>query len=205
MERNATDQQGQYEDQVGPLMALLRDGSRDHPTRGQFPLRRKAVAGLVALGHIAVEPLCQALQDRDAYTIRFAAEALSRIGDSRAVAPLIRALHASDVYGQRHVADALAKVGDASAVAPLAAALERPGVAREALSALHAVLKRTAGDVSIDDLRQVAGLGDDSLAVIEVPDTDGGYLAWNEVEEWLDCRPVKLLARQEIERRGLAI
>ena len=78
-------------------------------------------------------------------------------------------------------------------------------MAREALLALYDVLKRTAGTVSIDDLRRAASLEDAGIAVIEVPDTDGGYLAWNAVEERLDYRPVKQLARQEMERRGLAV
>jgi hypothetical protein len=29
--------------------------------------------------------------------------------------------------------------------------------------------------------------------------------AWNQVEEWLDCRPVKQLAQHELARRGLAV
>jgi hypothetical protein len=37
-----------------------------------------------------------------------------------------------------------------------------------------------------------------------VPDTDDGYLAWNEVEARLDYRPVKQLARQELARRDPA-
>lgn len=193
------------EDKIGPLMGMLRDGSKDRPNRGQFPPRHQAVAGLVALGDAAVEPLCQALRDPDGYTRRFAAEALSRIGDPRAVMPLIRAFQESEVYVQRHVAYALAKVGDTRAVVPLATALGQLNVAREALSALCDVLKRTADTVSIDDLRRVASLEDEGLAVIEVPDTDGGYLAWNEVEERLDYRPVKQLARLELERRGQAV
>jgi HEAT repeat protein len=205
MERNAEDRQGERGDQVGPLMALLRDSSKDHPARGEFPPRYKALGGLVALGVAAVGPLCHALQDQDAYTRRFAAEALARIGDPRAVVPLVVALQESEVYVQRYVAGALAKVGDARAVAPLCIALGKPEIAREALHALRAVLERTAGAVPIDDLRRVASLEDDGHAVVEVPDTDGGYLSWERVEQWLDCRPVKQLARQELGRRGLAV
>ncbi|HET9224391.1 MAG TPA: hypothetical protein VFO07_17900, partial [Roseiflexaceae bacterium] len=84
-------------------------------------------------------------------------------------------------------------------------ALGKPEIAQEALHALHAVLERTAGSVLIVDLRRVASLADDGHAVVEVPDTDGGYLSWEQVEERLDCRPVKRLARQELERRGLAV
>jgi HEAT repeat protein len=205
MEQSAENRQGEHEDQIGPLMALLRDGSQDNPPRGQFPLRRAGVFGLVALGTAAVEPLCLALQEKDGYTRRFAAEALARIGDPRAVIPLIIALQESEAYVQRYVAGELAKVGDARAVAPLSTALGKPEIAREALHALHAVLERTASTVPIDDLHRVASLEDRCDAVVEVPDTDGGYLAWNQVEEWLDGRPVKRLAQQELARRGLAV
>jgi HEAT repeat protein len=200
---NAGDSHSEHKHQIGPLMIMLRDGSSDNPSRGQFPTRLQAVAGLVALGDVAVEPLCQALRDDDGYTRRFAAEALSRIGDGRAVEPLIRAFRESEVYVQRHVSYALAKMGDARAVGPLYTALGKPKVAREALSALQGVLRRRAGTVSIDDLRRVASLADEGLAVTEVPDTDGGYLAWNEVEVGLDYRPLKQLARHELARRGL--
>jgi HEAT repeat protein len=174
MEQGVEDRQGEHEDEIEPLMALLRDSSKDHPARGEFPLRRQAVFG-------------------------------ARIGDPRAVVPLVVALQESEVYVQRYVAEALAKVGDARAVVPLCIALGHPDIAQEALHALRAVLERTAGDVPIDDLRRVASLEDDGRAVVEVPDTDGGYLSWNQVEERLDCRPVKQLARQELARRGLAV
>jgi HEAT repeat protein len=185
-------------------MALLRDGSRDHPARGSFPPRQQAVHGLVALGSAAVAPLCAALQDPDGYTRRFAAEALARIGDARAVEPLISALRESETYVQRHVADALAKIGDARAVAPLCAALSKPRIAREALHALSMVLARTAINAEIDDLLRVANLPATGRALVEVPDTDGGYLAWNEVEEQLDFEPLKQRAHAELARRGLS-
>jgi hypothetical protein len=210
MERNAEDRQGEHGDQVGRLMDLLRDSSKDPggpfvPGRGEFAPRYKASAELVKLGDAAVEPLCQALQEQNAYTRRFAAEALGKIGDPRAVVPLIIALQESEVYVQRYVAEALALLGDARAVEPLCSALGNPDVAREALLALRAVLERTAGNLPIKELRLVARLEDDGQYVVEVPDTDGGYLSWNRVEHWLDCRAVKQLARQEMGRRGLTV
>jgi len=39
-----------------------------------------------------VEPLIQALKDKDHYVRQYAAEALGAIGDPRAIAPLIKAL-----------------------------------------------------------------------------------------------------------------
>lgn len=202
MEQNTENRDDATEDRIRLLMAMLRDGSKDNPPRGQFPIRREAVAGLVGLGAAAVEPLCLALQDKDGDTRRFAAEALARIGDPRAVVPLVVALQESEVYVQRHIAGELGRVGDARAVAPLYIALGKPQIAREALHALYAVLKRTASTVPGDDLRYVASLEDAGRAVVEVPDTDGGYLAWNEVDERLDYRPVKQLASHELERRS---
>lgn len=191
---------------MASLMALLRDGSQDvygaHvPGRGEFAPRRQAVAALVKLGSVAVEPLCQALQEENGYTRRFAAEALRRIGDGRAVPALVTALQTSEVYVQRYVADALAVVGDERAVEPLYTALSNPDLAREALLALQAVLGRAAANVPTDMLRLVATLADDGHYIEEVPDTDGGYLSWERVERWLDYRPVKALAQQELARR----
>jgi HEAT repeat protein len=223
MEQNAEDKQSENRDQIDQLMNLLRDSSKDvygpHVSgRGEFAPRWQAVAGLVQLGDAAVEPLCQALQDKSSYTRRFAAEALNRIGDPRAVPPLIAALQNSEVYVQRYVAYALAALGDMRAIAPLATALRKPEEARkvhpafraldvsqEALSALHTVLERSAGSASADDLRLVAGLEDTGWCVVEVPNTDGGYLDMEHVEQPLDYRPVKRLARQELERRGLEV
>ncbi|MFZ4661784.1 MAG: HEAT repeat domain-containing protein [Caldilineaceae bacterium] len=202
--------QAEPNDQLGLLLALLRDRSQDvygaHITgRGEFAPRRQAVAGLVELGAIAVEPLCQALQDENGYTRRFAAEALRQIGDPRAVPPLVKAFQESEIYVQRYVADALAVVGDERAVEPLYGALSNPDLAREALRALQAVLTRTAATVSTALLHLVATLPDSGHYIEEVPDTDGGYLSWERVERWLDYRPIKALAQQALERRGMAV
>jgi HEAT repeats len=201
---------GESGDPVGPLMALLRDSSKDPggpyvSGRGEFAPRWQAVAGLVKLGSVAVEPLCHALREPNAYTQRFAAEVLRRIGDQRAVPPLLDALQASEIYVQRYVAAALAMVGDERALAPLVAALQTPDVAREALAALAAVLARSVGVAPADLLHLVAQLADQGIYVAEVPDTDGGYLSWERVERLLDYRPVKQLAQQELARRDLAV
>ena len=193
---------------INLLMQLLRDRSKDAlgpyvPGRGEFAPRWQAVAGLVKLGVAAVDPLCFALQEDDANTRRFAATALARIGDGRAVAPLVIAFQTSELYVQRYVAHALAVVGDERAVAVLFRALQQPAIARESLLALHAILARTADTVSPDLLHQVAHLADAGQAVVEEPDTDGGYLSWNRVDHWLDYRPVKALAQQALARRGV--
>ena len=199
--------QDEREVPIPSLMTLLRDNSKDVygayiAGRGEFAPRWQAVAGLVALGSAAVAPLCQALQDENGYTRRFAAEALRRIGDRRAVLPLVKALQESEVYVQRYVADALVVVGDERAAEPLYTALQNPDIAHEALLALHAVLARAAANVPTDTLHLFASLPDDGHYVEEVPDTDGGYLSWERVERWQDCRPVKALAHQELARRA---
>jgi hypothetical protein len=51
----------------------------------------------------------------------------------------------------------------------------------------------------------VATLPDSGHYIEEVPDTDGGYLSWERVERWLDYRPIKALAQQALERRGMAV
>ena len=210
MERNAGDHPTDGGDQIGSLMELFRDSSKDPlgpfaPGHGEFAPRYKALAELVKFGDAAVELLCQALQDPDAYTRRFAAEALARIGDARAVVPLIVAFQESELYVQRYVASALATLGDAQAVAPLYDALQTPDIAQEASVALEAVLKRAASTVSTKMLRLVASLKDNGRYIAEVPNTDGGYLCWEHVEGGLDYRTVKALARQELSRRGLVV
>ena len=119
-----------------------------------------------------------------------------------AVDPLCFALQEDDANTQRYVAHALAVVGDERAVAVLFRALQQPAIARESLLALHAILARTADTVSPDLLHQVAHLADAGHAVVEEPDTDGGYLSWNRVDHWVDYRPVKALAQQALARRG---
>lgn len=194
---------------IGPLMAQLRDPSHDPrgafaPGRGEFAPRYQAVNALVKLGAPAVEPLCRALEEPDAYTRRFAAEALARIGEARATAPLLHALRTSERYAQPYLIGALAAVGDATALAPLCLTLANPELAPAALRAVHAVLTRTAAHSLAADLRAAADLPDEVRAVVEVPDTDGGYLSWERVEHRLDCRAIKTLAREALARRGLA-
>jgi HEAT repeat protein len=207
MEQNAESQQDEPDLQLSALMTLLRDSSQDPLGsfafgRGEFAPRYQALAGLVKLGAAAVLPLCQALKDPNAYTRRFAAEALAKIGDRRAIAPLIIALQESELYVQRYVVGALGAVGDGRAIEPLYRALANREIAQKAAFALHAVLKRAAEAASPNLLQQIASLNDEGVYVAEVPDTDGGYLSWEREERRLDYRPVKQLAQQELERRG---
>jgi HEAT repeat protein len=61
---------------------------------------------------------------RNEYVRKAAAEALGKIGDTRAVEPLIAALKTRDSDVRQAAAEALGKIGDARAVEPLIAALK---------------------------------------------------------------------------------
>jgi HEAT repeat protein len=87
-------------------------------------VRFEAIWALQRIGEPAVEPLIQALKDKDK-VIRFgAADALGRIGDARAVEPLIQALKDEDYTVRAWAALNLGRIGDAKAVEPLTEALK---------------------------------------------------------------------------------
>jgi HEAT repeat protein len=77
----------------------------------------------VEIGGPAVEPLIRVLNDSNYWNVsRDAAEALGKIGDSRAVKPLIRALEDGSNDVRKSAAEALGKIGE-PAVEPLIKAL----------------------------------------------------------------------------------
>ncbi|MEX2720691.1 MAG: HEAT repeat domain-containing protein, partial [Candidatus Wukongarchaeota archaeon] len=78
---------------------------------------------LVRLGEPAVEPLIQALKDKDINVRRGAAETLGKIGDARAVEPLTQSLKDGDKDVRRNSTRALGKIGE-PAVEPLMMALK---------------------------------------------------------------------------------
>ena len=81
-----------------------------------------------ALGEIgdprAVEPLINALNDRDWIVRGASAEALGKIGDPRAVEPLIRALDDDEWSSRNKVIEALGNIQDIRVVKPLIRALK---------------------------------------------------------------------------------
>ncbi|MFX0163096.1 MAG: HEAT repeat domain-containing protein, partial [Candidatus Hodarchaeota archaeon] len=90
---------------------------------------------LVRLGEPAVEPLIQALKDKDIDIRSRAAEALVEIGEP-AVEHLIQALKDEDRYVRRYTAWTLGEMGDKRAVEPLTQALnDGDNRVREALKA----------------------------------------------------------------------
>jgi hypothetical protein len=96
---------------IAPLIALLGDGNRG--------VREASVRALGALGGEAVEPLIQALGNRDWHIRVGCAIALRIIGDPRGVEPLIRALSDENRFVRREAAKSLGRIGDRRATEPL--------------------------------------------------------------------------------------
>jgi HEAT repeat protein len=103
------------------LPGLLQIFSSDCP----LSIRILAAINLGAIGDKrAVEPLIQALKDKDIGIRGYAAAALGKIGDKRAVEPLIQALQDEKIDFRKTAAEALGKIGDVRAVEPLIQALK---------------------------------------------------------------------------------
>jgi HEAT repeat protein len=139
---------GQLGDQraVEPLVAALGDKEKwvrqhaaialgqlgwkpvDETQRVSLAIAQRDWDQTVSLGLAAVEPLVAALGDKDSGVREQAAEALGRIGDSRAVEPLVAALGDKESLWsglvRRYAAEALGRIGDNRAVGPLVATLE---------------------------------------------------------------------------------
>ena len=88
--------------------------------------REAAMNALVSIGEPAVEPLIEALGDKEIKTGTrcYAAEALGNIGDNRALKPLIEALGDEETFIKFYAAEALGNIGDNRAVEPLIEALK---------------------------------------------------------------------------------
>lgn len=102
---------------IAPLICAL--GDEDPAVRGG------ATGALVDIGPEAVRPLVDALQNPP-MTLRgrsAAAEALGRIGDTRAVEPLLTLLGDRGTSVRQAAAEALGRLGDTRAVQPLVSAL----------------------------------------------------------------------------------
>ena len=109
------------------------------------PFPNGMIAGFVAIGQPAVEPLIATLR-RDASNL-IAVTALGEIGDLRAVKPLIATFRAPPCYSTYCVIRSLVKIGRV-AVEPLIAALDDPNVTvrSHAASVLQQRKDRLAAD-----------------------------------------------------------
>lgn len=102
---------------VEPLSRIMNNN------REEWDVCRDASNSLGQLGEAALQPLLQSLQDDDAETRFFAANALGKLGLSQAVDSLIPALQDSDANVRLAAAGALGEIGDDRATHPLMAAL----------------------------------------------------------------------------------
>lgn len=97
-------QKREIEEEIGNLK------SSDHE------VRKAAVEALVTIGRPAVDPLIAALKDDNPSVQLAAAQALGKIGDSRAVGPLIELIKTSfDLDLMFEIAVALSTIGDEKA------------------------------------------------------------------------------------------
>jgi HEAT repeat protein len=105
-----------HRDRVGRQIDKLRSPKLD--------VRVQASQALAAIGEPAVEPMIDALKDRDWRVREGVADALGDIKDSRAVEPLLIAVRDADPHVRESAAGSLGQLKDASAVPALTIALK---------------------------------------------------------------------------------
>jgi hypothetical protein len=159
---------------------------------------------------LALDALVRILQRKEFDLRRFrvvAAWALGEIGDARALQPLIDCLKDEYHHIQRTAAWALGRIGDARAVKPL---IELPIFAgKPAVTALQAILERSAKNVSVVDLQELAKLDKVTECVFEKRqihfsgDPIMDYTEKLVSREPVDCSQVRRLSQEEITRRGM--
>jgi HEAT repeat protein len=140
---------------VMPLNAALKDEDAG--------VRTRAAIALTMAGHtseVELDPLIDGLKDENEFFIPFhipakAAEALIKIGDTRAVEPLIGVLNKDSIDLRFKAAEALGKIGDARAVEPLIEALKdkQPTVRKRAAESLGEIRDTRAVEPLIDALK----------------------------------------------------
>ncbi len=113
------------------LMAALRDSYWWYERESTAS---DLLAAIQAFGSLAVEPLIEALNDRERTVRLFAAQLLGQIGDARAIEPLGMAIYDLHYAVGRAAAEALAHFG-AAALGVLSEALKHP----EAAIRMHAI------------------------------------------------------------------
>jgi HEAT repeat protein len=144
--------------------------------------------------------LQRALNDPDGAVREAARKALVSIG-TPSVSGLIEMIAHYDPTVQCLAMRALGEIGDPRSAGPLAAVIEEnlivPNEYRDILESLRAaaaalpeILARNPAAVGVDELRRLAELPDARLGV--------------PTEAAVDCQPVRIRARQELQRRGLS-
>jgi HEAT repeat protein len=100
-------------------LAVLLVAARDT----NIQVRLRATEHLGYLGEAAVDPLLEALEDRDSNVCAAAAKALGRIKDRRATSVLVRALRHASPSVRLSTVDALGEIGDETGAQGLCTAL----------------------------------------------------------------------------------
>lgn len=203
---------------VEPLIKALQDEDRD--------VRKAAVIALGEIKDTrSVEPLVIALIDEDVFVREKVVLALGQLRDKRAVEPLIVALKNEDQsYRREAIILVLGQIRDTRAVEPLVAILSQGKSTRVTIEALEQIggvrafgplievgirydsqttnsvlqrmLKLSASEISIENLRKVTQLRD--TAKIIAP----AVCDFPPLTEGTDYSRLRQLARQELIRRG---
>ncbi len=185
---------------VEPLIEALKDSNME--------LRQIAVEALGKLGDTrAVEPLIALLEDSDAKDKVQEQIKASRDMQAQAGGPTYTAVVLSpsgDLHAEwelwRISARVLGELRDPRAVPPLVKLTSDGQVAEAAIEALQRTVEHTAAGITTEDLRSVLHL--DNVVQLH----PGGSMHFpGDYSKAVDCSQVKLLAQQELIRRGLAV
>lgn len=166
------------------------------------------------------QPLMESLQNGDSNIRTSAVRALCMIGTQNVVGPLVQALIYENVAGAAAVE--LGKIGDARAIQPLIAHSMRyspeggyrndPGApyreqtrAAQWVKPLEELVKRTASEIAPEELRDLAGLRDETYYLRVEYDTPGYGDGADDFTVKRDFSRVREFAVKELGRRGLDI
>lgn len=120
----------------------------------QFIIEDKASSSLIKIGKSSVNPIIQALNDKDAKVRKRAAAILGSIRDRRAVEPLIEAFNDEDPFVRCTIATNLGELKDERAIEPLIQALkDKDGRVR--IDSERAILR--IGEPAIESLNKALG------------------------------------------------
>jgi HEAT repeat protein len=123
------------------------------------------------------------------------------------MAALMAALNDQSYLVRKEAARALGNIGDARAVGPLINLIEESfhyAMARTAIGALEDVLGRAAAVAISEDMQAAATLGDVSGINYECRKGTAWFSETRDARPWaMDCSRVRMLAHQELLRRGL--
>jgi HEAT repeat protein len=148
-------------------------------------------------GTIATPALAQALKDGAPFVRKEAAAVLGKIGGEAAVVALTQSLQDPDAEVRTSCVLALGEIGEQQSILPVMIMMRDQEVSVTAKKVLLMFLSR-ASEISVASLKALAGLADYKAKVLT--EVEWGKSAW--FVENLDCSKVRMLAQQELMRRG---